>query len=414
MQERAQLQDTLNDDVEVKVIQEERADFVKKLPGLIVVLACMTLNAETCMCGFISIAMTVLGVCPTLMMTFSTNRESVLNQYCTAQLSGAVVRTAIHILWIIMHPEHEFMKLLCLFAFPISLAAQFGNIRVYIVYLILHNSLTIYRFWGHLQGSLPFICIVLVMSMLGMESVSQKRRGISMRLLLHDMLRQMTEISQTTVCSLLDVFCDAVVAMDKNLNLLRSSPGLSTLLSRQAQKGRSFEDLVDMSDREELRSQVASILGHVVVRPKIGETDEHDEQSSSIQLQSFQIHLRDAYSVAVPVHLFYIYQKRHDNDIVLLVGISESWAPKASSKEKGNSSRRINSQLRQLCMKTGKLVPTTPAFPTDITEVTRKLKESADSVKPRRRVNSPSSSSSSSPARSLVKSMESIVPVILK
>mmetsp|Transcript_23652 Transcript_23652/g.67327 ORF Transcript_23652/g.67327 Transcript_23652/m.67327 type:complete len:389 (-) Transcript_23652:187-1353(-) len=341
------------EDVEVNIIREERKEFLHGVPVLLVLLASMTLSCETRMVGLTSIVLTLIGASPTALMSFDTRRANIIKQAGHAQMSGAVLRIFIHMLWIVFHPEQEFMKLVCLFAFPVSLARQRGSQLVYVAFLVANNLLAVYRFAGNLEVGLPSIAVGFVISLVSMDFVSQKQRGFEMRLALSATMRHMAVLSRATARSLLDCFCDAVVALGPDLTLLEPSPDLTSLLDRKADEGKSFESFIHLSDVADHRDRVASLL------------DESSWQPGSVQLQSIRVNLQDSYNLPVQAHLFHVSHKCPNQGTVLYVGISESWQPPDEPKKQSKSKRLHRSRgPNQLCMETGKIIPAGAVFPT--------------------------------------------------
>lgn len=241
--------------------------------------------------------------------------------------------------------------MVCLFAFPVSLARQRGSTSVFVAFLAANNVLALYRFAENLEACLPSIAVGLLVSAISMDFVWQKQREFRMRLLLDASMKQMSILSRATVRSLLDCFCDAVVALGPDLALLDSSPDLAVLTGRKADKGRSFESLIHLSDVEDHRDRVTSLL------------NESNKEPGSMKLQSIRINLQDSYNSPVGAHLFHVYHTCPNQGTVLYVGISESWHPPDEHKKSTRRSHR-NKGINQLCMETGKLIPTGPAFPT--------------------------------------------------
>jgi len=339
------------EDTEVSIIREERADFLHGVPVLLVVFGSMTLSGETRMACSVSIVLCLIGALPVALMKFDASRDAITKQSNYAQLSLAGTRLMVHMLWVAFHPEQEFMKMVCLFAFPLSLARQRGSTSVHIAFLAANNLLAVYRFAENLEAGLPSIAVGLMVSAVSMDFVWQKQRGFRMRLLLSATMKQMSILSRATVLSLLDCFCDVVVALGPDLALLDSSPDLAVLTGRKADEGRSFETLIHLSDVEEHRDRVSSFL------------DESNKQPGSMKLQSIRINLQDSYNSPVGANLFHVCHHCPNQGTVLYVGISESWQPPDENKKSTRRSHR-NKGISQLCMETGKLIPTGPAFPT--------------------------------------------------
>lgn len=340
------------EDTEVSIIREERADFLHGIPVLLILLGLMTFSGETRTAGLVSMVLTLTGALPVALMKFDdANRDAIVKQSNYAQKSGAGIRIMVHILWIVLHPEQEFMKMVCLFGFPVSLARQRGTTSVFVGFLAANNLLAVYRFVENLEAGLPSIAVGLMVSAISMDFVWQKQREFRMRLLLSASMKQMSILSRATVRSLLDCFCDAVVALGPDLTMLDSSPDLAVLTGRKADEGKSFEALIHLSDVEDHRDRVSSLL------------DESNKQPGSMKLQSIRINLQDSYNSPVGAHLFHVYHKCPNQGAVLYVGISESWQPPDENKKSTRRSHR-NKGISQLCMETGKLIPTGPAFPT--------------------------------------------------
>jgi len=339
------------EDIEVSIIREERLDMLHGIPVLCFLLGSMTLAGETRMAGLVSIVLTLTGALPVALMKFDASRDAIIKQSNYAQMSGAGIRIMVHILWIVFHPEQEFMKMVCLFAFPVSLARQRGSTSAYVAFLVANNLLAVYRFVENLEAGLPSIAVGLMVSAVSMDFVWQKQRGFKMRLLLSATMKQMSFLSGATVRSVLDCFCDAVVALGPDLTLLDSSPDLAVLTGRKVDEGKSFETLIHLSDVEDHRDRVSSLL------------DESNQQPGSMKLQSIQINLQDSYNSPVGAHLFHVCHNCPNQGTVLYVGVSESWQPPDENKKSARRSHR-NKGITQLCMETGKLIPTGPAFPT--------------------------------------------------
>lgn len=339
------------EDTEVDIIREERKDVLHGIPVLLVMLGSMTLTGETRMLGLASVVLTLIGASPVALMRFDTARADIIKQSSYAQMSGAAIRITVHILWIAFRPDQEFMRMVCLFAFPVSLARQRGSKSVFVAFLVANNLLAVYRFAENVEAGLPSIAVGIIIGVVSMDFHSQKQRGFEMRMLLSATMKQMSVLSRATVRSLLDGFCDAVVTLGPDLTLLEPSPDLTALIGRKADEGKSFEAFIHLSDVEDHRERVSPLL------------DETNEQLGAMRLQSIRINLQDSYSLPVGTHLFHVCHRCPNHGTVLYVGISESWQPPDENKKSTKRSHR-NRGMSQLCMETGKLIPTGPTFPT--------------------------------------------------
>jgi len=176
--------------------------------------------------------------------------------------------------------------------------------------------------------------------------------------------QSMVTLAEDISSSVLECFCDAVVRVSEDMDILEDSPSLSTLLSRRALDGRSFLDFIHMGDREEYTDFI-----------KIFKSSSGEESSTlsgaddvrGLQLRSVDVHLEDSFNVPVEAHVFHACLETLDEKPFYLIGIIERESYKFSKKQSGRmGSVRSGSKSRvggtTLNFESGRLEPSRPAF----------------------------------------------------
>jgi len=368
------------EDCEVQLVHAERQAYIGRMcPVLLLFLAIaftpQLAHLQTCcLSTALAILLTILN---TAMMLSTSDKKLLIKRAVLVENINHAVRTLVHVLFLKMHNESVFLRLVSLFLQPLSAACQCHSIRSFKAYLAVHILLTIYRFSREVEEGLPWVFATLISISILLEIATQKRNGEEARSSLDVAYKTIGQLAETSSLRMLRSFCDAVAVVDKDLKILEPSPSLSTVLSRKINPGTSMTDLIHMSECQQFVDHMANL--QEASCDKHCSEDESEISGCSNQstgkhledrarcLETMKVHLVDGHSGLVAVHLFNVClmepDMRGSTGLKYLVGISESWKPpsqKPKMKRRGSGSKQV---LHEFNIKTGQIDPMFPAFP---------------------------------------------------
>lgn len=272
-------------------------------------------------------------------------------------------RTIGHISAVVCANEDLFGRLIFLFVGPCC-GSRLTYSTPYNAYITIHVSIVICRFAGSVADEFPFLLSALACCHLLYETFVTRRRSEEGAL---EKTRGMVTLAEDISYSVLSCFCDAVARVSADLDILEDSPSLSTLLSRRASTGRSFLDLVNMSDREKYMDFIKSFSSSAGDKTStLADADNAD----GLQLRSVDVYLDDVMNVPVEVHVFHARLETLDERPFYLMGIMERESYRFSRKKttktgraggraKGPATRVDQTTLN---FESGRLEPWRPAF----------------------------------------------------
>jgi len=285
-----------------------------------------------------------------------------------AELNGVVhhsARSFVHLVWLLYHNSDVFTRFIMLFIAPVD-AARLSRQGSFKVYMAVHLVLTFYRFRGDpLETAAPWVVAIVVQSHMVFEISALKRRSEEKGFELYKVQRASCSLAMDAVRNVVNCFCDASAELSADLALVDDSPTLSTLLARQATRGKAFEHFIHMADRDEYRKFTSELTPQMVqTRADDPKATNPTTRKRRMQVRSMVLHLMDSYSVPLKANVFHAYIEDPKGEPVLIVGISEAWKPLAKSTGRPRStSRGRSASIGQVNISTGRLQPTNPLYP---------------------------------------------------
>ncbi|CAK0909051.1 unnamed protein product [Prorocentrum cordatum] len=234
-------------------------------------------------------------------------------------------RTVGHLSAVACADEDLFGRLTLLFVGPCC-GSRLTYSTPYYACVLVHISIVICRFAGNAAHEFPFLLSALACSHLLLETFVTRRRTEESAL---EKTRGMVTLAEDISCSVLSCFCDAVVRLSADLDILEDSPSLTTLLSRRASSGRSFLDMVNLGDRDKYVDFIKSFSSS---HNENGSTLPDADNVDGLQLRSVDVYLDDMMNIPVEVHVFHSRLETLDEKPVYLVGIMEREPYKLSQK----------------------------------------------------------------------------------
>lgn len=376
MQEDVQDED---EDLEVQFIHAERQAYIGRMCPLLLAFLVLALTprvAHLQICSLIASMAILLTILDTAVMLRSLDKQLLMKRAVCLENINHSVRTSIHVLFLTMHNESVFLRLMSLYLQPLFAAWQCHNIRSFKVFLAVHNVLTIYRFRDDFEEGLPWIFTTVILSSMLLEGAVQKKLGIEARSSLGMAYKTMGQWAETSSLRMLQSFCDAVAIVDKDLNILEPSPSLATVLSRRVNAGTSMIDFIHMSECQQLRDHIAD-LQEVCNKQSSADDFGLEKHSTADQgknpegkqkfLETTKVHLVDGHSGLVAVNLFSVCLMEpcigDSTGVKYLVGICESWKPRSHQPKSKSKMERAMPNKYEFNIGTGQIEPMFPAFP---------------------------------------------------